>query len=558
MYPPVPSIGNVKKSREVNVTNLKKKKSLENMVLTKKQLMLRNAKKQGLVFEKKPSVAELHAALHKLKSHTSPNTRTIVTKKVVKKASPVAKILVSKPSTIYKSPVLPRKMKTPLAFSPSMIKNVNSRENRKYAKPMSATRSSDNIGSKRFLSRSLSSTKMVQPTKLREIMRGPCGNGPVLDIILSHRGLDKKKFEKLPVSEQMNILRDVEVIDEQLVKTSFFKDTTTGDDLDARASSGRLNMIREHFVCISLFQISKKYTPNYKTKEVADLFSKLKKAVELAKLDIVDVIPAGGQGKSHDFELLLKGRNTYSSMEFKATQTKCSDEEQPWSCTPQFYALSLKNANILKTPNEGEQYLRGWYTILQKLDSEGNLFTPPGDLPPYNDYVKDVYRMEKPGGKFVQRYIVFWKQLYDGMRGRIPEGKRKKELIDNEMRKYTNSFLKKHVCDLNMTSINNILKKNITGKDYWLTWSTKASNFKIFKGTKTAFIGDDGSCPSSSVTFVESKGKKVGFDKFILQISGIYLNKPTKTFLTLNIYWGNRTMNPCWRFGFVKKGYKKQ
>jgi hypothetical protein len=114
--------------------------------------------------------------------------------------------------------------------------------------------------------------------------------------------------------------------------------------------------------------------------------------------------------------------------------------------------------------------------VLKTLDMQNKLFTPRGELPSFEDYKKDVYRMERPGDKFMKEHINFWDKLYNGMRGRGGDIAKRDE-IDGEMRKYTNSFLKKYQCQLDINSINRVLKKNITGKDFWLTWSAKSASF---------------------------------------------------------------------------------
>ena len=577
MYPPIPSRENLVKLQRVNIGKLKGGNTLNDKILTKRQLLMKQANKQGIVFSKKPTVQELEKILNirkrayqkkgsspKVSRSPSKSPPSNVSRSSSKSPSSIFRIRSKSPPTnVSRSPSKspPKKMlETPFGnttvdkrrapFSPFVIKN--STIYRRVPRLQRASTKKLDGGDNRILQRATSTTGMDMAVKLRNIELGACGAGPILERILKERKITKKAFEKLPVSQQLQILRSFPVIDESQTIDAFFK--SKEDNADSRASSGSLNYVREHFVCVSLYQISKRTTPEYKTPQLNGLFKKLKEAVESKGLDIVDVKPAGGQGQSHDFDILLKGKSTYSSMEFKATQTKCTDEEQPWSCTPQFYAVSLKNSHLINIPNEGDAYIKGWYDVLKKLDMQNKLFTPRGELPSFEDYKKDVYRMERPGDKFMKEHLNFWDKLYNGMRGRGGDIAKRDE-IDGEMRKYTNSFLKKYQCQLDVNSINRVLKKNITGKDFWLTWSAKSSSFKVFKGTKTAFIGGDRSCPNDSITFVESKkdGKKPAFDKFILKISGIYTDKPGKTFFTLNIYWGNRTMNPCWRFGFVKR-----
>ncbi|APC25640.1 hypothetical protein BST79_gp127 [Only Syngen Nebraska virus 5] len=570
MYPPVPSRENLAKVRQVNIGKLRGGNSLNNKILTRRQFLMKQAEKKGLVLSKKMTVPELEKMLNiRKRAYTkkkvgSPvrSPKTNVSRSPSKTPTSIFRTQSKSPPTNKsRSPSRsPSKLVSPFGnatfkkspsatFSPFVIKKNTL--SRREPRLMRASSQKLNGGS-RTLQRTMSATKMATVSKLRNVEIGSCGVGPILVRILKEHNMTKKAFEKLPASQQLKILRSYPAIDERQTINAFFK--AKDDDGNSRASSGSLNYVREHFVCVSLYQISKRIVPEYKTPELNALFKKLRGAIESRGLVMVDVKPAGGQGQSHDFDVLLKGHTKYSSMEFKATQTKCLDEHQPWSCTPQFYAVSLKNSHVIDIPNEGDAYIRGWYNVLKTLDEQNKLFTPRGELPSFEDYKKDVYRMERPGDKFMKEHLNFWDKMYNGMRGRAGDVS-KRDNIDNEMRIYTNAFLKKYKCKLDVNTINRILKKNITGKDYWLTWSAKTASFKVFKGTNTAFIGGDTSCPNKSIVFSEAKknGKKIGFDKFILKISGMYMDKPGESFFTLNIYWGNRTMNPCWRFGFVKK-----
>lgn len=566
-YPPIPSRYNLVKLDEakINIASLKKNKTLNDKILTKKQLLLKKAKGMGMTFDKNPSVLELEKMLP-----TSPVVKKSVpvVKKsppVVKKASPVAK---------KASPVV--KQASPAARKPQ--RTVTYRDDSKFLSPsynkaLIANTASHraNAGRTQFFSprpkpatklmRTFSSTRMEKAKTHVELDVGPCGYGPRLAEILQKRNITKKKWDGLPPSIQMKVLKHEEIVNEDQIIDSFFKQSSnTKNNTDKRPVTGVHNKIREHFVCTSLYQISKNIRPKYTNKKVLDLFDKLKSQFEENNVVIVDAKPAGGQGNSHDFEILLNGADKYSTVEFKATQTKCANEEEPWSCTPQFFALQLKHSHLLKIPNEGDAYLRGWYAILKKLDADGQLFTPPGSLPPYTDYLKDVYKLKKPDSSFVKEHIVFWKSFYEGMRGRGGD-KVKIGNIDKKLQEYTNEFLKKNLCNLDLNVINRILKERITKKDFWITWTATTSSFKLFKGMKTAFVGGDDACSNtnntgkSDIKIVHPIGKRTGFDKYKLRVSGIYSKKKNvfkSTYITINIYWGNRTMNPYWHFSSSK------
>ena len=560
-YPPMPSRSNLKKldDARINVASLKKNKTLNDKILTKKQLLLKKAKGLGMTFDKNPSVLELEKML--------PATSPIVKKTahIVKKSPPVIKK--SSPVVKQASPVVRKPQRTVAHRDDSKFLSPS------YNKMLIANTASRraNAGRTQFFSprpnpeakimRTFSTTQMEKAKTHVELDVGPCGYGPRLAEILQKRNITKKKWDDLPPSIQMKVLKHEEIVNEDQIVDSFFKQSSNSkNNTDKRPVTGVHNKIREHFVCTSLYQISKNIRPKYTNKKVIELFDKLKYQFEENNVVIVDAKPAGGQGNSHDFEILLDGATKYSTVEFKATQTKCANEDEPWSCTPQFYAFQLKNSHLLKIKNEGDVYLKGWYDILKKLDSEGKLFTPPGSLPPYTDYVKDVYKLKKPDASFVKDHVVFWKKFYEGMRGRGGD-KVKIGIIDNKLQEYTNDFLKKNLCNLDLNVINRILKERITKKDFWITWSAATSSFKLFKGMKTAFMGGGGACSNTNNTdktdikIVHPMGKRTGFDKYKLKISGIYSKKKNTlkpTYITINIYWGNRTMNPYWHFSSSK------
>lgn len=552
-YPPIPTRTNIKKLREskLNVTFLKKNKSLDNKILTKKQLLLKKAKDAGLSFDKNPSVSELEEIFSTNSSIVKKPTR------IIKK--PIISVIKTPTPVIKKTPPVVRRsvkyIDEDKFLSPSFDKDL-------IAKTTSHRRNADR--SLFFtprpkhtpkIMRTFSSTKMNRVKTLVELDVGLCGYGPRLAEVLKKENITKKDWDRLSPSTQMSILKNEEAINEQQIVESFFKQSSDSkNNTDKRPSTGIHNKIREHFVCTSLYQISKKIQPKYKNKQVMSLFDKLKSQFEENNISIVDAKPAGGQGNSHDFEILLEGSDKYSTVEFKATQTKCANEDEPWSCTPQFFALQLKNAHLLRIPNEGDTYLKGWYDTLKKLDSEGQLFTPSGTLPSYTDYVKDVYKMKRPDSSFVKGHVEFWKKFYEGMRGR-GGNKVKISIIDKKLQEYTNDFLKKNLCNIDLNVVNRILKERITKKDFWLTWSASTASFKLFKGVKTAFVGGGNMCPNPNILIVHPMGKRTGFDKYKLKVSGIYSKtkdvfKPT--FITINIYWGNRTMNPYWHFSYSK------
>ena len=64
MYPPVPSKHNMLKSQRINIRKVLKDTDLNSKILTKRQLLLKEAEKRGIVFEKKPTVAELEQKMN--------------------------------------------------------------------------------------------------------------------------------------------------------------------------------------------------------------------------------------------------------------------------------------------------------------------------------------------------------------------------------------------------------------------------------------------------------------------------------------------------------------
>jgi hypothetical protein len=551
-YPPIPHKENLTRLKSIyNVNKLSRNKTLDEKVLTKKQLLLKKAKENGVTFDKKPTVHQLEQ-LYALKDEKKRVPRPSGSKHSIETTSPKTRL--------SRSPRMSTE-KAHKRYSPIVSKKIDKNNDKKLISSIKDFRISKKnafFSPKREapkIMRTYSATKMNHAKSIVELYTGPCGYGPRLTKILEDKNITRKNWNRFSPSKKLSILKNESVVNEKQIIESFFKQSSeSGDGTNKRPDTGIHNKIREHFVCTSLYQISKGIVPKYNSQKVLGLFYNLKSQFEKNKVSMIDAKPAGGQGNSHDFEILLKGSSKYSTVEFKATQTKCANENEPWSCTPQFFALQLKNAHLLTIKNEGDVYLKGWYNILKELDSTGQLFTPPGALPPYSDYIKDVYKMKRPDTSFVKDHVVFWKKFYEGMRSRGGE-KTKISIIDKRLQEYTNNFLRENECKLDLSMINTILKERLAKKDFWLTWTASTSTFKLFRGVSSAFVGGNG-CPNPNIKIVHASGsKKVGFDKYKLKVSGIN-SKNTKrvkpTFITINIYWGNRTMNPYWHFSYAR------
>ena len=64
MYPPVPSRENLARVQQINVGKIKGGNSLNDKILTRRQILMKQAGKKGLVFTKKPTVPELEKMLN--------------------------------------------------------------------------------------------------------------------------------------------------------------------------------------------------------------------------------------------------------------------------------------------------------------------------------------------------------------------------------------------------------------------------------------------------------------------------------------------------------------
>jgi len=396
--------------------------------------------------------------------------------------------------------------------------------------------------------------KLVRNMRPGYIDLGACGRGGDLTKKekLEQLSLTENKFKKMSELDQFKKLQEVDsIVSEENIVNSFY---TSGDSGILR---GRANQIREDFVCASMYQISKKITPNYTNKKVIDLFNQLKNEVSRQKLDMIDVMPAGGGGESHDVKILLRGNTTYSTLELKTTQQKCKDPRMPWSCTQQFQSKSLISSHRIRTTeakNDGELYLKGWYNILKQMDEKGELFTPPGELPNYNEFLVDV-NQQKPTKKFWQYYFkgMQMKKIYlkewdkKGIPGMTVEEKtRKMKKIDEENHKYTNSFLKKHKNDIISDQIQVDLKKIMAGKNFWLTWSATDDKFTLYKGSPTVYVSD------SSIEYVDSPSD-VNYGYYIITVHGLYIDgQPLKAYVALRLQWSQRITQPAWRFTYLK------
>ena len=395
--------------------------------------------------------------------------------------------------------------------------------------------------------------KIVRNMRPGFIDLGACGRGGALTKKekIEQLGLTDK-FRKLDELEKLKTLQKVDfIVSEQNIIDSFYTSEESG------ILRGRANQIREDFVCASLYQISKKITPSYKNSKVIGLFNQLKNEVSRQKLDMVDALPAGGGGESHDVKILLRGNTSYSTLELKTTQQKCKDPRMPWSCTQQFQSKLLMSSHRIRTKeakNDGELYLKGWYNILKQMDGKGELFTPPGQLPTYQDFIVEV-NQTLPKKKFWQYYFkgMQMKKIYlkkwstEGIPGMTVEEKTMKmKKIDEANHKYTNSFLKKHKNDIIMDQIQVELKKIMAGKNFWLTWSAADNKFSLYKGSPTVYISD------SSLEYIDSPSD-VNYGYYLITVHGLYIDeKPLNAYVALRLQWSNRITQPAWRFSYLK------